>query len=59
VEEKGEWLPTASTCFNTLRLPAYASEVSLVKRLRAALANSRASASTPSRSELQGTFTTF
>jgi hypothetical protein len=40
VEAEGGRLPTASTCFNTLRLPAYASEAALGERLRAALANS-------------------
>jgi hypothetical protein len=40
VEGEGGRLPTASTCFNTLRLPAYASEAALGERLRAALANS-------------------
>ena len=40
LEAEGGRLPTASTCFNTLRLPAYASEAALGERLRAALANS-------------------
>jgi hypothetical protein len=40
VPEEGGRLPTASTCFNTLRLPAYASEAALAERLRVALANS-------------------
>jgi hypothetical protein len=39
-DEEGARLPTASTCFNTLRLPAYASEAALGEQLRAALANS-------------------
>ena len=39
VEGEGGRLPTASTCFNTLRLPAYTSEAALGERLRAALAD--------------------
>ena len=34
-------LPTASTCFNTLRLPPYPSEAELRSKLRAALAGSQ------------------
>ena len=34
-------LPTASTCFNTLRLPPYPSEAELRGKLRVALAGSQ------------------
>lgn len=34
-------LPSASTCFHTLKLPPYESEAELAERLRYAVANSR------------------
>jgi hypothetical protein len=40
VPAEGGRLPTASTCFITLRLPAYTSEAELTGKVRAALANS-------------------